>query len=207
MSEPLNGVAMVAVCAGILFVWSGIKGWSILGVAGDLATGVKPSGENIYSLYKPDSQPDGVGSGPSGYSASNYATSDTLANTALQYDGHPYRFGGAPGRNAQNPWDCSSMVNWVVGVKHGRMIPGYGPGKYDGSSHGPPTGSWGVWPGLQRISRSEIQAGDILVWVGHMGIAISNEHYMSALNPRVTTKVRTIDGQGKNIMIFGRLKN
>jgi len=199
-------MAVVAVSAGILFVWSGIKGWSILGTLGDLITGTKPNQENAYPLYKADNTPDGIGGGPSTRSAGDLDTS-SLAATALQYDGHPYKFGGAPGANAQNPWDCSSMVNWVVAVAHGKAIPGYAPGKYTGSTHGPPTGTWGVWPGLQRVTREEVQAGDIIVWVGHMGIAISNTHYMSALNPKTTTKVRPIDGGGSGpLMIYGRLK-
>jgi hypothetical protein len=57
------------------------------------------------------------------------------------------------------------------------------------------------------VSRENVQAGDIIVWVGHMGIAISNTHYMSALNPKTTTKVRPIDGGGNGpLMIYGRLK-
>lgn len=205
MADELNGTAMVAVCAGILFVWSGIKGWSILGVIGDVVTGKKPDQQNVSPLYKADDSPDGIGGGPSTRSAGALDTS-SLAATGLQYVGHAYKFGGAPGANAQNPWDCSSMVNWVVGVAHGKAIPGYAAGKYTGSTHGPPTGTWGVWPGLQRVPRSEVQAGDIIVWVGHMGIAISNTDYVSALNPKTTTKVRPIDGSSKGLMIYGRLK-
>lgn len=205
--DEIRGGAVLAVSAGILFVWSGIKGWSILAVVGDVITGKKPAQANTYPLYAVDDTPDGVGGGPSTRSAGALDTS-SLAATALQYVGHAYRYGGAPGANAQNPWDCSSMVNWVVGVAHGKAIPGNGPGKYNGSTHGPPTGTWGVWPGLQRLSRSDVQAGDIIVWVGHMGIAISNTDYVSALNPKTTTKVRPIDGGSSGpLMIYGRLKN
>lgn len=198
-TQEINGKAFVAVAAGILFVWSGIKGWSILGVLGDVITGTKPSGSG--PTYP-------IGSTETGGSGGNPgAASGSIAATALEYDGHAYHFGGAPGTDGKSPWDCSSMVNYVVGVRHGLAIPGNGPGKYTGSSHGPPTGTWGVWPGLSRVSRAEVQAGDIIVWVGHMGIAISNSDYMSALNPRTTTKVRPIDGGHSGpLMIYGRLK-
>jgi cell wall-associated NlpC family hydrolase len=73
-------------------------------------------------------------------------------------------------------------------------IPGYAAGRYDGSTHGPTTAQWALWNGTQNIRRDEVDAGDIIVWVGHMGIAISNDQMISALNPRTTTKIGSIDG-------------
>src|ERR1039458_7765817 len=36
-----------------------------------------------------------------------------LAALAEAHVGHAYLYGGAPGRNGQNPWDCSSMDHYV----------------------------------------------------------------------------------------------
>lgn len=192
----LNGRALSAIAVGSLFVWSGIKGWSMLGTVRDIIAGIRPSDVEVNPLS---------GDGLSGRRGGS-GTFDGLASTALQYVGHAYQFGGAPGKDGSKPWDCSSFVNWLVGVKLGKAIPGYGAGKYDGSSHGPPTGEWGVWPGLKRISRAEVMAGDIIVWVGHMGIATDNGNMVSALNPKTGTKVTPIDGHGNGPLIrYGRL--
>jgi cell wall-associated NlpC family hydrolase len=198
----INGRALTITGIGLTFVWSGIKGWSILGTIGDVLTGVPPSGqvENpVASLTTvPGATPGAVDSG----------SATGLAAIFMQYQGHPYLYGGAPGVDASRPWDCSSACNWIISVKGGKAIPGYGPGKYQGASHGPPTGSWAIWPGMQSVSRAQVQSGDIIVWAGHMGMAINNTQFISALNPKLTTKVGSIDGGvGRGPIIrIGRLR-
>lgn len=192
----LDGKALTAVGVGSLLVWSGIKGWSIVQTIGDVITGVKPSGGTTIPLTTGDS-PAGSAVGGSG---------ENVARVALQYVGHAYKFGGAPGLEAQNPWDCSSFVNYVIGVKFNAAIPGNKPGQYRGQSHGPPTGMWGVWSGLRRLQRSEVSAGDIIVWTGHMGIAIDNTQMVNAINPKRGTVVTAIDRSSNGpLMIYGRL--
>src|SRR4051812_36393875 len=163
----LNGRALAITCGGLLFVWSGIKGWSVLGTIGDLIVGVKPNQSVSYPLQIAPKASVGNAVG-SAVAASGAAG---LAVIALSYQGHAYRFGGAPGPNGDKPWDCSSFINYVVGVKAGRAIPGNGPGKYTGTSHGPATGNWAAWNGMTTVSRADVQAGDILLWLGHMGMA------------------------------------
>lgn len=195
----VNGIAVASIASGSVLVWSGVKGWSVLATAVDIMTGKKPSGTNTARLVSDQTSV----SGQSGIAFASNAISDD----GLKYQGHAYSFGGAPGKNGQNPWDCSSFVNWVIGHDLKGNIPGYGPGVYDGSVHGPPTMSWGVWPGLQHISKSEVQAGDLIVWTGHMGIAISNDHMVSALNSKLGTLVTPIAGNGNGpIMCYGRLQ-
>lgn len=193
---PFNGRALTATSIGILFIWSGIKGWSVLGTIGDTISGKKPAQSVAYPLQTPKAT-QGIGDAPGG-----------IAGIALQYVGHAYHFGGAPGRDGSKPWDCSSFVNYVVGVKAGMAIPGNGPGKYTGTTHGPPTGAWSAWSGMTTIKRSEVQAGDILLWFGHMGIATSNTAMISALNPKLGTKTQNIDsGVGRGpLMRIGRLR-
>ncbi len=194
---PINGIALSSVAAGSLLVWSGLKGWSLLQTFGEVITGKVPSGSDVNTLAAANSNIIG----------SSVATSSALANDFMQYQGHAYSYGGAPGKNGTNPWDCSSAINWVVGHDGKRAIPGYGPGQYDGSSHGPPTGSWGIWPGLQHISASQLQAGDLIVWTGHMGMAISNTQMISALDSRDKTKITPIAGYGNGpLLCYGRLK-
>ena len=196
----LNGMALAAIGAGSIFVWSGLKGWSVLGTIGDVISGKAPNQQAQYPLSSPGAQTNDALVGG--------ATGNAISDDALKYQGHAYSFGGAPGTNGASPWDCSSFCNWVIGHDMRMAIPGYSPGKYNGSVHGPPTGSWGAWPGLRKISRSEIQAGDVLVWSGHMGIAISNSHFVSALDPRDGTAVGPIDDPAFHsgfLLKYGRL--
>lgn len=207
--SQLNGRALTVTAIGLTFVWSGIKGWSILGTLGDAVTGVKPNQTvtNPLQLGNAGSAAVIPGTGNS-FAVIGGSANSGIATIAMGYQGHAYRFGGAPGKNGANPWDCSSFVNYVVSVRAGRAIPGYGPGKYQGTTHGPPTGTWAIWSGMTSIKRGDVMAGDILLWAGHMGIAISNTQMISALNPSEKTKVSTIDkGVGRGPLVrMGRLK-
>lgn len=193
----INVKGLAAIGAGSLFLWSGIKGWSVLGLLGDIVTGNKPVQPAVNSFtqvqnYNPSGGIDGSNAGG-------------IAGVAAQYEGHSYLYGGAPGLDGSKPWDCSSFVNWVCGVKLGLPIPGYAANSYKGEVHGPPTGSWGVWPGLQHVDRSNVQAGDIVVWLNHMGIALGNNEMISALNHSEGTKKTAIDGYGNGpILCYGR---
>lgn len=50
MPTKVNGTAVALIAAGSIFVWSGIKGWSVIKTVGDLIAGSKPEGSNVYSL-------------------------------------------------------------------------------------------------------------------------------------------------------------
>src|ERR1700755_1370504 len=154
----LNGRALTAMGLESPLVWSGIKGWSVLATIGDVITGSKPNAPVSYPLS--------IG----GNSASGTGSASGIAGIAQQYVGHAYLFGGAPGKDGSKPWDCSSFVNYVVGVKANLAIPGNGPGQYDGTTHGPTTGVWAIWTGMSSVKRADVQAGDIIVWGTHMGI-------------------------------------
>ena len=197
---PINGVALSSVAIGSVLLWSGVKGWNLSRTIGEIVTGNVPKGSDVNVLTAPNS-PNSPSSAATGF------TSSGIANDALQYQGHAYSFGGAPGKNGANPWDCSSFVNWVCGHDLGKPIPGYGPGQYDGSVHGPPTGSWAVWPGLQHVNANAIQAGDIVVWAGHMGIVLGPNQMISALNSSLKTRISPIAGNGNGpLLCYGRYK-
>lgn len=190
----VDGKALSALGIGAILVWSGVKGWSVLATVGDIVTGKPPSATNTGALT-------------SGAVVDSLPASEGIAGIAQRYQGHAYHFGGAPGKNGEKPWDCSSFVNYVVGVVAQAPIPGYRSGRYDGTVHGPATGQWMFWSGLQRVSRDQVQAGDIIIWVGHMGIAVSNSQMISALNPKEGTRITAIEGTGTGpIITMGRLK-
>lgn len=199
MAGKVNGIAVSAIGAGSMLMWSGVKGWSLLGLTGDIISGKKPTGGEVNILTAPNT-------GAISNTVISGAGLSAIASIAVLYKGHAYQFGGAPGKDGTHPWDCSSFANWVVAVRAGMAIPGYGKGQYDGSVHGPPTGLWGIWPGLQHIQRSQLQAGDLIVWFGHMGIAIDNNNMISALNSQKGTVETPIDGFGNGpLLCYGRL--
>jgi hypothetical protein len=195
----INGIAVAAIGAGSLFIWSGIKGWSITGTLGDIVTGKRPNQSSAYPLSTGEN---------AGSSSSGGNTGNALADSMLSHLGHLYKYGGAPGKDGSKPWDCSSCVNWNAS-SIGLAIPGYGAGKYDGSVHGPPTGLWAVWPGIQTVHKGQIIAGDIIIWPTHMGVAISPTEMVSATGPDGTpsTKKDPIHGGGpvgESIIRIGR---
>lgn len=193
---PVNGIAVTSVAIGSVLIWSGIKGWNLTATIGQIITGKVPTQTEAYALVDPNSASGGT-----------IATSSGIANDAQKYVGHGYTYGGAPGKDGKSNWDCSSFCNWVIGHDAGRAIPGYSAGQYDGSVHGPPTGQWAIWPGLQHIKASDVQAGDLIVWPTHMGIAVSDTQMISALNSHLGTKITGITGPESNALaVYGRLK-
>jgi len=181
---PINGVAVAAVGAGVLFVYSGVKGWSVLTTLQDVVAGKTPKGSDTNVLT------GGGGGGSTTGPGGN--TGNALADEALKHKGHAYVFGGAPGPDGSKPWDCSSMVNWDA-AKIGLPVPGYSfASPYTGQTHGPPTGVWLISPLLKRVPVAQAQAGDIVIFAGHMGICISNTQMISALNPTDGTQVTNI---------------
>lgn len=189
---PINGVALSSTAIGSLLVWSGIKGWNLTQTAGEIISGKPPKGSNVNLLTAPNAES----------AASAGFTSSNAANDALQYQGHAYSYGGAPGTNGQNPWDCSSFMNWVIGHDLHRSIPGYANGSYNGSVHGPPTGSWIAW--MAHIPESQAQAGDLVVSATHMGMVIGPNQMVSALNSKLGTKITPINGLFSGPVFYGR---
>jgi cell wall-associated NlpC family hydrolase len=186
---PINGVALSSVSIGAILLWSGVKGWNVTRTVGEILSGSAPKGTDENALISADS------------AASVGFTTSNVANYALQYQGHAYSYGGAPGKNGQSPWDCSSFVNWVYS-KTGHAIPGYSAGQYDGSVHGPPTGAWLGW--MTHISQSQAQAGDLVVSATHMGIVLGPNQMVSALNSRLGTKITPIAGYFSGPVFYGK---
>lgn len=101
-----------------------------------------------------------------------------IAETALQFKGVKYVWGGT---SPLTGWDCSGMVYYVLnkcGIKVARLQ----------------STLYLAWPGASTVPRAECAAGDLCVWVGHIGIAISNTEMVHAPMPGQVTKVAPIDG-------------
>lgn len=180
MTGQVDGIALAAVAAGGLFLYSGITGKGVLAGVQATIAGQSPAGLSqanpIASSGVTDQQAGVTGPDPSG-------SNPAVAQDAIQYEGKMrYVWGGAPSSGGV---DCSSFVNMVVARDLKRAIPLYKAGTYDGSNHGPPTTAWLAWPGASTVGHNASQAvaGDIVVWQTHMGIALGGGKMISARSP------------------------
>lgn len=187
MPERISGLAVAEAIAGFVLLWSGVKGATVGQTLRALLHGENPP-------TVPEAPPTiGVASTGSGSATVTGASDSSIASDALKYQGHAYSYGGYYHDPAG--WDCSSFVNWVLGHDLGLTLPG-GLKGYDGTSHGPATGSYLLAWGRYRVSggASAARAGDLCVWPTHMGIALGGGQMISALDPSLGTKVTTIPG-------------
>lgn len=183
----IPGVPVAIIAAGGILVWSGIYNQSLSSALGSILRGQKPSQGPQVATSVP---------GAPGTTVSPGTTSSAVANDALKYVGSPYVWGGAPGTGLgrDTGTDCSGFVNMVVGRDLKMPIPGYGAGAYTGSAHGPNTLSYLIWGGVTGISQAQLQAGDLVVWQTHMGIALGGDQMISALDTNDGVKVTSIEG-------------
>jgi hypothetical protein len=180
-------VPAFAAGAGVLFLMSGLHGWSVTATARDAIAG---SGKDPFANL-PDIDPASGGSiaGYTSGSGNNYSGS-AIAADAEQYDGGPYVWGASGPPGSGN--DCSGLVNHVIGADLGMSIPGYPGGRYTG--HGPATGQWFTWSGCTTVSQADAEPGDLCCWLTHMGIYLGNGQMISALNPQLGVAITTIAG-------------
>lgn len=180
-----------------MFVYAGVTGRSVLVSIQALIQGKSPStGPNVNPIAgtgNPNAQPQTAGNVSGGG-----VNGSALANTALANVGHAYLYGGAPGPNGSNPWDCSSAVSWWVGHQMNHSIPGgsWAVATANGSQHGPATTQYNSWSGASVIPRSQLGAGDLCCWSTHIGIAINNSQMVSALNESLGTQVTGVESGG-----------
>jgi cell wall-associated NlpC family hydrolase len=184
----INGVALGALAVGSAFLYSAIKGKSILATTQSIIQGQSPKSVPVDAPITDITAADTV----SGVSTST--SPNVIANTALEYVGHCYLYGGSPGSNGKGCWDCSSFANYVIGTRLNASIPGFPNGSYKGTSHGPTTLSWLLFGKSVPGGASAAQPGDLCVWETHMGIAVGGGNMISALNPSLGTKVTSIQG-------------
>lgn len=173
----ISGTGAGITAAGVLFLWSSIKGASVSASLRELISGQQPSGTNInpIQIAAPSIAAANTG-GPGGTATTPAGGSSGLpigtagphaANIlaiAASMKGHPYAFGGGHGANpcVAGGFDCSGYVSCVLnkaGLMHGSMATG---------------GLAGIGSSVPYASRLP---GDIIVWNGgsgggHTGIII-----------------------------------
>jgi cell wall-associated NlpC family hydrolase len=207
-------IPLFAIGFGLYLLWFGSKYWRGAGAAQWPSYPIKsvlqgkglPAPEpassvdaqlTAYETAASGAISPGGGPGPGGTVAGS-----AVATDALRYQGVKYVWGGA---NPTTGWDCSGMVNWVVGHDLSQPIPGGGAGVFDGAQHGPDVASWLTTPLCHTVLAP--QAGDLACWGpnAHMGICISATQMISALNPALGTRITTIPAAHSGPAIFRRL--
>lgn len=191
--------AVAAIGAGALFLYSGVKGFSILKAAQNLIRGTGPDvGQAASTLALPGFQnaSGGTTSGGGG----------DFAGIGQKYVGKlHYVFGGPP---PMGTVDCSSFASKVL-AEGGVTNPGGAP--YDPRTHGPSTLSYLTWNGAKTVGHkaSDAQRNDLCVWQTHMGICIGNGQMVSARsaqsNPNVG--IDNIEGDIPGEVLFVRRLN
>lgn len=194
--QGVSTPAVAAAGAGALVLWSALRGVSVTGGLRSLLTGKQPSTANTEPIT-------GAAAGAAPGAAAGAATGSAVADAGMRYvgSGSVYRWGGG----SPAGWDCSGFVNYVVGRDLGAAIPGSPSGAYSG--HGPVTAQWALFG--QPVSRSQVQAGDLVVWpLFHMGIAISSTQMVNCPGPNGTAApvVSPIDENIGGPRVFRRLR-
>jgi len=199
---PVNGMALASTAVGGVFLYAGIKGYSIPQAFQYVLQGKSPT-----TLSKATGIDTNTVADTQSSNSNASANASSISADAVQYAGHCYLYGGAPGTNGKNCWDCSSFCNWVIGRDLGLAIPGYRAGQYTGVVHGPATLEWMVWSGCVTVQAKDAQPGDLLITSGHMGIYVGNGKMISALNEKLGTLVTTVQGAfGSSKPTYRRLR-
>jgi len=190
MAIKLAPLAVIGV--GALFVYSGVRGFSVLKAAQNLIQGTPPqSGQTAQLLTLPGS----AGGTPIAGGGGN------AAGIAQKYVGKlRYVFGGPP---PMGTVDCSSFASKVL-AEAGVKNPGGAP--YDPRTHGPTTLSYLSWNGAKTIGHtaSLAQPNDLCVWQTHMGICIGGGKMVSARDPSEGVGIDNIAGDMPGELLFVR---
>jgi cell wall-associated NlpC family hydrolase len=182
--EGISGVAVVLATAGGVLLYAGFQGLDPLQALKDITSGKTKSLEPAQISWTNDPSTVGQGGG-SGLASIGYSggpapagTHPEIAAAALRHTGEKY----SQARRWQAGYsDCSSFVGKAL--KDCGITP---PG-------GSVTGSYLVWRSLKTISRSEIQAGDILCGSGHIAIALSPTTAIGQQNGRQNVRRDSIN--------------
>lgn len=201
----ISGLAVAATGTGMLLMYAAIRGATLsdtvrsllkgtplpsTGVAlGDLRAGVGSELGAAASKAAADAaalQQQGIGAAPGtsgilgglGGAIGAATLGARIAAAAQAYVGKPYKFATA----GPNTFDCSGLVTWVLHHDLGLNLPS--------NSH-TVTGQFYVWSGATTVGRPP-QAGDLICYTGHIGIAINATQMVNALNSKSGVKVSNI---------------
>lgn len=167
------GFALGAASAGAYLLWAGINNVPPLDGLRSLLRGQVPTGKPSKPFVP--IQLSGAAIQPG---AGGSIGGDRIAAAAQSHIGTPYKWGGS----SPAGMDCSGLVYYVFVHDLG----------YVGSFPRTTTGELAS-PLFTKVSRAEIQAGDLTWWPGHVGIAISNSQGVYAPHAGTAVQIQGID--------------
>lgn len=198
----ISGLGVLVVAVGAYVMYASVRDVPLLDGARDLLAGKVPaprakSGDATWiktiadaPASVPASTLPGVGSaaadaaanaaaGSAGGWVTGSAQGDQLVNAARRYLGRPYVWGGTFAGNGGG--DCSGLVQRSF--------------KDVGVSDCPRTsGQIAVWRKLRKVARTDVAAGDVLWWSGHVALATGNTQMIEALTFGVPVRITGIRG-------------
>ena len=125
------------------------------------------NGNNGGGSNNGGSKPSGGGNKPSGGGTTstpgNASLGQQIANTACQYVGNPYKYGGT---SLTNGADCSGFVMSVHAL----------------FGISTPRDSWSQLAGGKAVNYSDMLPGDVIVYSGHVAIYIGGNQIVHASN-------------------------
>lgn len=196
----LNGLAVAMAAAGSVLLVSGLKNATVSDTLRAILKGdpIPSSTATSVELVRGSVGTALAGMAYAGavHAAGGSALGQRIAQAGLAERGKPYKW-AAGGPNA---FDCSGLVNWVLGHQLGLPIPRHPDGKYTG--HGPTSGEYYLWSGLTTVSSPQV--GDLVCYRGHIAIAIGPTQMVHA--PTAGDVVRVRDIYGAPGRIFRRVK-
>ena len=176
-----------------MLVWSGVTNAGVLSTVQSLVGGQKPiPGQPQASILKGKN----VGLTNAGFSTGvgGGSGNSRIADEAQRLVGDVYTWGGSqPSEDYGGPkgrkegCDCYGLLTWVLHSRLGYNLPNNTHSGYL---------EFLAWSGASRVSSKDIQAGDLIIWPTHSGIAINSTQMVSAENPRDGVKVNTFNGGG-----------
>lgn len=208
-SPGISGLAVALAATGGVLLWSGLKNATVDDTVRALLKGQPvPSGPGLPAIQAAVGQQLGalagagatVGAlapGVQGTPGLQGGLGSRIAQAAMTHQGAPYVWAtGGP-----NTFDCSGLVNQTLGRDLGLPIPGRPTGQYTG--HGPVSGQYYVWSGAVTVTGPP-QPGDLVCYIGHIGIAVSATHMCHAPKTGDVVKIAKIwSSPGR---IFRRVK-
>ncbi len=158
-SSGISGISVGVIGAGLLLLWSGLKGASISATLQDLIKGQKPAGVNVKPIESAaiaSAADNATATAPFGGLVPGSGKASTILQYAAARKGQCYGFGSGHSGNpcASRCTDCSSYVSCVLSQATGKTI---------NMATG---GLAGIGAGVPYAQR---QPGDVIVWNGGTG--------------------------------------
>lgn len=181
MGGGISGPAVAVATAGAVLVYAGFRGVSPLQALRDAAGGSPPPVVSNPTTIAP------VGAGDSASGHSGFASGTGLL-AEMQKLGAGKKYSQLR-RTGPDSYDCSGLV-WRAGANVGLWGPGtkWFHDPFNTAAFIVHTSEVGL---TRRGSAIKPVAGDIVWWVGHMGVAIDSTRYYSAMSSHTTPNIGT----------------